>query len=55
MDRAGKYALDAAKEITIARMSNTEIRVTKEGGANVAAFYEEIFNKIRELSQKIED
>ncbi len=53
MDNAEKYALDAAKEITISRMSNANIRVDKSGGADVAAFYEEIFKKIRELAKSI--
>lgn len=55
MDRSERYALDAAKEITIAKMSCSNIGVGKEAGECVAAFYEEIFKKIRDLSKSAED
>lgn len=47
-----EYALDAAKEITIARMGNTNISVNKGGGDLVADFYERIFIKVKELAQE---
>ncbi len=50
-----KYALDAAKEITVSRMSNTNMGATKSGGKCVAEFYEEIFKKVYELSKATED
>lgn len=50
MDGALKYALDAAKEITAARMENTNMAPTKDGGKAVADFYEEIFRKVLSLA-----
>ena len=50
MSRAVNYALEAAKEITIARVSNTNLSVTKEGGERVADFYEAVYNKILEIA-----
>lgn len=55
MDRAGKYALDAAKEITIARMSNSTLTISKDSGENVADFYEAIFNRIRNIADTTEE
>lgn len=51
MDRASKYALDAAKDITVARMANTTISPGKQGGENVAEFFEAIYNKIFEIAK----
>ena len=51
MDRAKTYALDAAKEITVSRVSNTTSGVNDTGGQNVADFYEAIFKKIYELAK----
>lgn len=50
MDSTLKYALDAAKEITIARMENSSIATSKNGGKAVADFYEEVFKKIQKLA-----
>lgn len=55
MDHAMRYALDAAKEITIAKMGNSETRANKEGGKSVAEFYEEVFKKILELEKGAEN
>ena len=52
MDRAKAYALDAAKEITVSRVSNTTTGVNDIGGKNVADFYEAIFNKVYELAKE---
>lgn len=54
MDRKVNYALEAAKEITISRVSNTTIAVTKEGGEHVADFYEAVFKKILEIAKQAE-
>jgi len=43
-------AFEYAKEIVVAKMSNTNISPTKEGGENVAEFFETIFNKLVELN-----
>lgn len=50
MDGALKYALDAAKEITVAKMENSTISPSKNSGKVVADFYEELFRKILELA-----
>ena len=55
MNRASKYALDAAKEITVSRMSDTNIVVCKEGGEAVADFFEAIYNKILEVAKDVDD
>lgn len=47
-----KYALDAAKEITIARMSNVDCGVTKENGEDVADFFEAVYRKIVQLAKE---
>lgn len=51
MDRAKTYALDAAKEITASRVSNTTAGVNELGGKNVADFFEAVFKKIYELAK----
>ena len=51
MDRAKTYALEAAKDITVSRVSNTTTGVNELGGKNVADFYEVIFKKIYELAK----
>lgn len=55
MESTLKYALDAAKEITVAKLSNSNVAATKDGGKNVAEFYQEIFEKIRDLSREQKD
>lgn len=44
-----QVALDAAKEIVVARMGSANISVSKEGGKDVAEFFEAIYRKIEEL------
>ena len=51
MTRESSFALDAAKEITIARVSNATVSPNKEGGENVAEFFEAIYNKVLELAK----
>lgn len=55
MTRASKYALDAAKEITVARMSNTNISANKAGGESVADFFEAIYTKVLEIAKDVDD
>lgn len=51
MTRVDRYALDAAKEIVIACMSNIQVRpVNAESGKLIGEFYEAIYQKIRELN-----
>ena len=52
LNREERYALDAAKEITIARMSSADCRVTKEGGEGVADFFEAVYRKILQLAKE---
>lgn len=55
MDRSDRYALDAAKEMTIAKLSNANIIINSESGKNVADFFEEIYKKVSEIAKKVED
>lgn len=55
MRPSSKFALEAAKEITVARMSNVNISATQNGGESVAAFYEAFFRKINELAREADD
>lgn len=55
MESTLKYALDAAKEITIAKVSNSNVTATKDGGKNVSEFYQEVFDKILDLSRERKD
>lgn len=41
MDPIKRYALDIAKEIVVAKMSNSTIHPNKENGVQVADFFEE--------------
>lgn len=48
--RINKYLIEMTKDITIARLSNTNISISAEGGKNVADFMQEIYNKLVELN-----
>lgn len=39
-------------EITVARLSNTNLSINADGGKDVADFMQAIFDKIAELSMK---
>lgn len=39
-------------EITVARMSNTNMSPNEDGGKNVAAFMQAIYDKLSELNAK---
>ncbi len=51
MDRTKTFALDVAKEITVSRVSNTNLVISKDGGEDIADFYEAIFKKVYELAK----
>ena len=51
MTRAEQFALDAAKEIMIARVGNTNLSISKEGGEQIADCYEAIYKKLLELAK----
>lgn len=55
MRRASEYALVAAKEITIARVGNTNLAISKEGGENVAAFFEAVYKKVLEITKEADE
>lgn len=46
------WLLEMTKEITIAKMTNTNVLPNEAGGKNVADFMEIIFNKLTELDKK---
>ena len=52
--RSERYAIDAAKEIVIAKMSNSSLVANKENGENVAEFFESIYKKIVELAKPMD-
>lgn len=53
MDRSKRYAIDAAKEITVALMAEGNIRVDKEGGDSVGDFFQAVYSKIEEIAKDI--
>lgn len=44
--------IDKTVEITVARLSNTNLPINADGGKAVADFMQAIFDKISELSMK---
>ena len=44
--------IEKTVEITVARMSNTNLTINKTGGENVAEFMQEIYDKLVELNEK---
>lgn len=55
MHRPNNFALTAAKEIVVAKMSNTSIVPCKKSGKEVAEFFEEIYNMIAKLATESDD
>ncbi len=53
MNRPKQYAIDAAKEITIAAMSSTENAAPWMCAENVAEFFEAVYNKILEIAEDV--
>ena len=43
--------IDKTVDITISKMNSSNIAVDENGGKNVAAFMQEIYNKLIELNQ----
>ena len=53
MDKlSNKHVIDMVKEITVAKMSNTNPPPSKEGGEKVAEFMQVIYDKLIELNNK---
>lgn len=48
LDQIDVYAANAAKEIVIAKMANSNISINAETGKNISKFYEEIYKGIAE-------
>lgn len=44
--------IDKTVEITVARLSNTNLPINADGGKAVADFMQAVFDKIAELSMK---
>lgn len=52
MNRPHDYAVEAAKEITIAAMQHSGDRTPWLNGDNVASFFETVYNKIYEIAKE---
>lgn len=46
------WVLDAVKDITVAKVSNSDDSPCQASGKNVSDFMEEIYNKLNELVEK---
>lgn len=51
MDQTQRFALETARDIVIAEMSNSSMRADKEGGKNTADFFEEIYTRVLAIAQ----
>lgn len=47
--------IEYVKEITVAKVSNTNTPPTEDGGKKVADFMQAIYDKLVELNAKVED
>lgn len=54
MDNPHVYALDAAKEITVARVQCSNSGAVKASGESAADFYEAVYRKVLELAKESE-
>lgn len=54
MNHMERYALDATKEIVIARMSNANLSANKAGGEAVADFFAAIYSGIKKIVDETE-
>lgn len=55
MTPAQRHAVDITKEIVVSKMSSCNLNVGKDGGQNVADFFEEIYKKVYEITSKEEN
>ena len=51
MNPLNQFALTTEKEIVVAKMENPAVRANKDGGKDVADFFEEIYNRVLALSK----
>ena len=49
-----KLLIEMVKDITVAKMSNTTMPPSKEGGQKVAEFMQVIYDKLVELNNKVD-
>lgn len=54
MTSAQKYAMEIAREVTIARAGNSSIAVNAEAGKDMGDYFEQIYKKAYELASKDE-
>lgn len=47
-----QWLLNAVRDITVAKMSNSNMAASQEGGKHVSGFMEEIYNKLHDLIDK---
>lgn len=55
MQKPQKYAIDTAKEITIALLQNTQAYSTGEGGESVGDFFQAVYRKVLEIAKEVSD
>lgn len=55
MPRPQSFALEAAKEITVAALQGGDHTVVGDTGEDVALFYESVYRKILKLSSETDD
>lgn len=55
MQPSDKKALEITTQIVVARMQNTTINATKDGGTCVAEFFKAIFEGVKEITSTIEN
>ena len=55
MQKAQKYAIDAAKEITITLLQNTQSYSTGDGGESVGNFFQAVYRKVLEIAKEALD
>ena len=48
-----KIALDIAKDIVVARMENSQVRSDKDGGKNVADFFEAVYDRVLSIVKSV--
>lgn len=55
MNRPEATAFEAAKEIVIAKMSNTHLGISREAGKMVGEYFQEIYKKVLEVTKDIKE
>lgn len=48
-----KIALDIAKDIVVARMENSQVRSDKDGGKDVADFFEAVYDRVLSIVKSV--